>query len=219
MQDNTMPLDLQRLREDYTRSELTEDNVAADPIRQFETWFEQATEARLPEPNAMVLATVNAAGRPAARVVLLKEVEDGAFVFYTNYHSDKGRELQQNPVAALVFNWLELQRQVRIEGRVEKLDPAQSTAYFQSRPKGSQIGAWASPQSRVIPDREVLEQKAEELQSAYAGQDKLPRPEHWGGFRLIPDRIEFWQGRSSRLHDRLNFRREGTAWKIERLAP
>ena len=216
-----MPLDLQDLREDYTHSELLESNASEDPLRQFEAWFAAARSARIAEPNAMILATAAPDGRPAARVVLLKEVNPrGGFVFYTNYRSRKGEELSANPYAALCFNWLEQQRQVRIEGRVERVPAEDSTAYFQSRPRGSQLGAWASPQSSVVPNREVLEAQVSELEAEFSGQDNLPRPDHWGGYAVIPDRIEFWQGRSNRLHDRLEYRRgEHGDWERVRLAP
>jgi len=207
------------LREDYQAATLDVSDVASSPFVQFGKWFQEALKSELPEPNAMTLATATPDGRPSARIVLLKGYDEQGFVFYTNYNSHKGRELEQNPQAAMVFNWLELQRQIRIEGRVEKVSPEESTEYFQSRPKGSQIGAWASPQSTIIPNRTVLENKVEELQEQYAEAERLPRPEHWGGFRIIPEVIEFWQGRSSRLHDRIQYTQAGGKWTIERLAP
>ena len=213
-------LDIQKLRKDYTAHTLELEGVSAEPLAQFRAWFEQAVEAQVPEPNAMTLATCTPEGKPSARIVLLKGVEEEGFVFFTNYNSRKGRELEQNPRAALVFLWHELQRQVRVEGTVKKISPEASTLYFQSRPKDSQIGAWASPQSSPIESRMALEQKAEDLAGKYATMDRLPRPLHWGGYALTPTSVEFWQGRSSRLHDRIRYRLEGDgAWKVERLAP
>ncbi len=212
--------DIANLREDYRQATLEIDEVARNPIQQFELWFQMAVNAQLKEPNAMVLATANAQGRPSARVVLLKGFNESGFVFYTNYESRKAEEMQENPYTALVFNWLELEKQVRIEGKVEKVSEAVATDYFQSRPKGSQIGAWASPQSRVIPNRAVLEQKTAELEKIYHNSEVLPRPEHWGGYLVRPNMIEFWQGRSSRLHDRIRYTLHiDNTWKIERLAP
>ncbi|MBP5988730.1 MAG: pyridoxamine 5'-phosphate oxidase [Piscinibacter sp.] len=206
------------LRKSYERDELDESASAADPLQQFERWFQQALAAELPEPNAMTVATVGADGRPSTRVVLIKGYDARGIVWYTNYESRKGRELAGNPHAALQFHWVELERVVRIEGRVEKVDGAESDAYYQSRPLDSRIGAWASPQSQVIASRAVLVANA----ARYGAQYLLhpPRPPHWGGFRLVPDRWEFWQGRKSRLHDRLRYRLdEAGAWVRERLAP
>lgn len=214
-----MSLNLEELREDYRHDQLDESDTAAHPFDQFKTWFAQAQRAEVPEPNAMVLATHSREGGVAARVVLLKELTKEGFVFYTNYTSRKGQELTANPSAALVFNWLELQRQVRIEGRVERIPPEQSTEYFQSRPRGSQLGAWTSPQSDEIANREVLEARYRAMEERFADQDPLPRPDHWGGYVLLPHRIEFWQGRSSRLHDRIEYLRENEDWKRRRLAP
>ncbi|MEK6424217.1 MAG: pyridoxamine 5'-phosphate oxidase [Burkholderia gladioli] len=208
------------LRINYSRASLDEADVASDPIRQFDKWFNEALDAQLPEPNTMTLATVNADGRPSARIVLIKGVDEHGFVFFTNYESRKGRELAHNPNAALLFYWIELERQVRIEGRIEKTSAAQSDAYFASRPAGSRIGAWASEQSAVIANRGVLEAREREFGERYG--ENPPRPPHWGGYRLVPDAIEFWQGRPSRLHDRLRYTRDAasnTPWTIERLSP
>lgn len=207
-------------REDYQKSTLEIDEVTALPIDQFNLWLQMAIDANLKEPNAMILATASAEGRPSARVVLLKGVSEKGFVFYTNYNSTKGKQLAENPYASLVFNWLELEKQVRIEGDVERLSEADSLAYFQSRPKGSQIGAWASPQSQVIGDRDLLENNYEQLAEQYAAAEQLPKPPQWGGYLLKPTLIEFWQGRSSRLHDRIQYTlQEDGTWKIVRLAP
>jgi len=215
-----MPLEIHNLRQDYTAGVLDVQTVDPDPIRQFEYWFKEALQAGEPEPNAMTLATATPDGKPSARIVLLKGLEPGGFVFYTNYDSQKGRELESNAHAALVFLWLTLQRQVRVEGIVEKVLPEAATQYFQSRPKDSQIGAWASPQSAVIRDRTILEDKVAELEKQYAGSEQLPRPEQWGGYLLRPTCIEFWQGRSSRLHDRVQYLPDNNGgWIIQRLAP
>jgi pyridoxamine 5'-phosphate oxidase len=209
--------DIASLRRSYERAELDEGSAAADPLDQFRRWFDEAVAAKLPEPNAMTLATVGADGRPSTRIVLIKGFDERGIVWYTNYDSRKGRELAANPFAALQFHWIELERVVRIEGRVERVEAAESDAYFASRPLDSRIGAWASPQSQVIPSRAVLVAHA----ARYSAQFLLkpPRPPHWGGLRLQPDAWEFWQGRKSRLHDRLHYRKEGQAWRRERLAP
>ncbi len=214
-----MTTDISSLRRSYSRQSLNEADVLPDPLGQFAHWFEEAVQSELPEPNAMTLATANLSGRPSARTVLLKGVDKEGFVFYTNYESRKGSDLASNPQAALLFTWLELERQIRIEGQVEKISPEQSLEYFQSRPLGSQIGAWASPQSQVVSDRVVLENRSAQLQEQYAGADALPLPPFWGGYLLRPDRIEFWQGRESRLHDRIDYVLENGHWNIQRLAP
>jgi pyridoxamine 5'-phosphate oxidase len=207
------------LRQEYTFQGLSETDVHPNPFEQFKTWFDQAVAAQLPEPNAMTIATVTADGKPSARIVLLKDYDERGFVFYTNYKSHKGQQLVENPWGAIAFWWAELERQVRIEGRVEKVSPAESDAYFHSRPKGSQLGAWASNQSQVIESREVLEQQLQKLKEEYDNK-QVPRPPNWGGFRVIPSEIEFWQGRPSRLHDRLLYQRgEDGSWKIQRLSP
>jgi len=210
---------LAELRQEYKQQGLQESNVDRNPIVQFERWFNQALQAQLREPNAMTLATVTAAGKPAARVVLLKGFDRRGFVFYTNYTSRKGQELAQTPFAALVFWWADLERQVRIEGAVEKVSAQESDAYFRSRPRGSRLGAWASDQSQVVPDRATLEARLRTLEQKYQGQE-IPRPPHWGGYRVIPTVVEFWQGRPNRLHDRLRYSRQaGNGWLLERLAP
>lgn len=208
------------LRQNYTLAGLTEVDLDSNPIQQFNLWFEQALAADLIEPNAMTLATATPDGKPSARIVLLKGVSEQGFVFYTNYGSQKGRQLIANPYAALVFLWDKLERQIRIEGKVEKLSSRESLEYFHSRPKASQLGAWTSAQSQVIPNREILEEKLASLQAQYSGEVTIPLPDHWGGFRVIPDRLEFWQGRPSRLHDRLvyNLETDGN-WSISRLSP
>jgi pyridoxamine 5'-phosphate oxidase len=205
------------LRKSYERAELEEDAAAGDPLRQFQAWLEEAMAAGVPEPNAMTLATVGADGRPSTRIVLIKGFDARGIVWYTNYDSRKGRELGVNPFAALQFHWVELERVVRIEGAVERVDAAESDAYYASRPLDSRIGAWASPQSEVIASRAVLVANA----AKHAARFMLnpPRPPNWGGYRLKPDTWEFWQGRKSRLHDRLRYRKVGDSWGRERLAP
>ena len=206
------------LRRDYARASLSEREVAADPIAQFLLWFDQARAADVPEPNAMTLATATPDGAPSARIVLLKGVDERGFVFFTDYRSRKGEELRANPRAALVFHWQELERQVRITGTASRVPVEESEAYFRTRPAGSRIGAWTSHQSSVIEGREMLEQRLAELQRDFASGE-IPLPPYWGGFRVVPDGVEFWQGRPSRLHDRIRYAREGDAWRIERLSP
>ena len=209
--------DLANLRKSYERAELDETASAARPIDQFRKWFDEAVQSKVPEPNAMTLATVAADGRPSTRIVLIKGCDERGIVWFTNYDSRKGHELAANPYAALQFHWVELERVVRIEGPVERVDDAESDAYFASRPLDSRIGAWASPQSEVIASRAVLAANAAKFAARFLLNP--PRPPHWGGFRLKPDTWEFWQGRKSRLHDRLRYRLAGGAWTRERLAP
>jgi len=213
-----MPSTISDLRKEYTLKGLDAVDVSENPINQFRRWFDAALAAGGPEPNAMHVSTVTAEGRPDGRIVLLKEVSDAGFVFYTNYESRKGQELAANPFAALTFFYQSLEQQIRIEGRVEKVSPDESTAYFHSRPRGSQIGAWVSNQSHTIDDRDVLKTRQQALEAQFADQE-IPRPDHWGGYRVVPDAIEFWQGRPSRLHDRIRYRLENGIWLIERLAP
>jgi len=216
MSDPT-PSALAELRNEYARESLDERSIDADPFRQFDAWMKEALSAKVFEPTAMTVATIDARGRPAARICLLKGADERGFVFFTNYESRKGRDLDAHPAAALVFFWKELERQVRIEGTVEKVTPEESDAYYRTRPLGSRIGAWASPQSARLASREWLEARWSDLSRAY-GEDP-PRPPHWGGYRVVPDAFEFWQGRRSRLHDRVAYEREHGAWKVARLAP
>ncbi|WP_442795605.1 pyridoxamine 5'-phosphate oxidase [Pelobium manganitolerans] len=210
---------IQNLRQDYRSASLDESEVAENPYQQFEKWFQEALNAQVAEPNAMTLATTTANCVPSARIVLLKEFTDEGFVFYTNYNSKKGREIAESPFAALVFFWPDLERQIRIEGVVETVSEEESDAYFKSRPRGSQLGALTSPQSEMIPNRSYLEDKLAKLTEKHKEKD-IQRPEHWGGYRVIPNRIEFWQGRSSRLHDRILYVQEkDQSWRFERLAP
>src|SRR5687768_6992354 len=211
--------DLATLRNEYSKARLDEASISSNPIEQFNAWFKEAIDAKIPEPTAMNLATVNG-GRPASRIVLLKGVENGMFVFYTNYQSRKGKELDENPACSLTFFWPELERQIRIEGVASRIDAKRSDEYFQSRPRGSQVGAWASPQSSVIKERSILEERAKQIEEKYKDAEKLPRPNQWGGFEVDPILIEFWQGRPSRLHDRILFTKaDDGGWKVNRLAP
>lgn len=210
--------DLAHLRQNYARADLAEDTADRDPVVFFQQWFKEAQAVGVREPNAMTLATVGADGQPAARIVLLKGVDDRGFVFYTNYESRKGDDLTAHPRAALVFWWETMERQVRIEGTVEKVTAKVSDAYFASRPRGSRLGAWASDQSRVVDDRAELEARLDEVEEQY-DDGHIPRPPHWGGYRVLPTRFEFWQGRPNRLHDRLEYVPANGSWTIRRLAP
>lgn len=206
------------MRRDYTGA-LLEDELAADWPGQFARWFADAVAADLPEPNAMIVATADPAARPSARTVLLKGYDERGFVFYTNYESRKGTEALANPRAALVFPWFAMQRQVIVEGAVRKVDRVETERYFASRPRGSRLGAWASPQSRVVPGRAAVDAGLQAAQARFGDAGPVPAPPHWGGLRVLPDTVEFWQGRSNRLHDRLRYRRTGETWIVERLAP
>lgn len=211
--------DFQALRMEYTTAGLRRDDVASNPFVQFRQWLDEAIAAEIREPNGMTLATATAEGRPSARTVLLKSFDERGFVFYTNYESRKAQEIASNPHAALVFWWGELERQVRIEGEIARVSAEQSDAYYRSRPFGSRLGAWVSPQSEVIDGRGVLEARLASLQQRYDGATDIARPENWGGYRVAPSTIEFWQGRQNRLHDRLRYSRTAVGWQIERLAP
>ncbi len=211
-------MSLADLRREYTMSGLREEDCLPDPFMQFEAWFRVALETDIPDVNAAALATCSADGRPSNRIVLLKGADARGFVFFTNYLSRKARELDANPQAALCIYWAPLERQIRIEGSVEKVTAAESDEYYRSRPRGSQLGAWCSVQSEIIPSRAFLEQRLVEWEKQFENQD-VPRPPNWGGYRLIPETMEFWQGRVNRLHDRIRYRRAGEAWVRERLAP
>lgn len=210
--------DVAALRQSYTRNELLEENVLENPIKQFGKWFSEALNAQMLEPNAMTLSTVSD-GKPHGRIVLLKGFDENGFSFYTNYRSNKGNEVAETPFASLTFFWGDLERQVRIEGSIEKVSGEESDEYFHSRPRGSQVGAWVSNQSSVIAGREVIEQRLAELENEFKDVEIIPRPAHWGGYCVNPKRIEFWQGRPNRLHDRILFTKVGDDWKIERLSP
>ena len=213
-------LKIDHIRRDYIKHSLDRDDLSDQPLDQFKKWFKDALDAQVIEPTVMCLSTVDADGRPSARIVLLKDVHEEGFTFYTNQESDKGKQIEQNPKVTLLFYWGELERQVRIKGVAEKIDDASATEYFQSRPKGSQIGAWASHQSEVIPGREVLQERVMELEKKYKKVEKLPKPRYWGGYLIRPQEFEFWQGRSSRLHDRFRYIQAGPDnWQIDRLSP
>lgn len=214
-----MSKSLAELRHEYALGALSKADVDPDPIKQFQRWLREAIDAQLPEPNAMTLATADRTGRPYARVLLLKDCDADGFVFFTNYHSDKGRQLAENPHAALVFLWLELERQVRIEGTVAKIPGAESEAYFRSRPRESRLGSLASRQSQIVASRQVLDERFQRLAAQYP-DDNIPMPHHWGGYRVRPELLEFWQGRHGRMHDRLRYRlRKDGDWLLERLEP
>lgn len=206
------------MRQEYDKDVLHRDQLDSNPIIQFEKWFDEVTEQHKEDPHAFTLATADASGKPSSRIVLLKGIEEEQFIFYTNYDSKKGRDMAENPNVSATFFWPALQRQVRIEGTVEKVSPEISDAYFHSRPEGSRLGAWASPQSEELESRDILENSWKELSERFAG-GAIPRPENWGGYAIKPQRIEFWQGRPSRLHDRFSYTVEDGKWRIARLAP
>jgi pyridoxamine 5'-phosphate oxidase len=210
---------LASIRTEYTKASLDINAVHRNPIEQFGQWLNEALTAKVPEPTAMHLATVNESGRPSGRIVLLKGVENSKFVFYTNYQSQKGKELDTNPACALTFFWSELERQIRIEGVAHRIESTRSDEYFKSRPRSAQVGAWSSPQSSVIKDRKLLDERVAEMEKRFEGQDSLPRPHQWGGYELEPFMFEFWQGRPNRLHDRILYVKAGKDWNINRLAP
>lgn len=210
---------LQEMRKEYSKATLDVNNVSKNPVAQFEKWLGEAISGQALEPTAMTLSTVTEDGRPSGRIVLLKGIENNQFVFYTNYQSQKGVELLRNPACAITFFWPELERQVRIEGVATKVDEAESQSYFTSRPRSSQIGAWASPQSTIIETRTILDKRVEELEKKFSNDQPIPKPHQWGGYSVTPFEIEFWQGRPSRLHDRIVYYKSGEAWIIHRLAP
>ncbi len=213
-------MDIGALRSEYTQAGLSRENLAMNPFLQFEVWFKQANQAQLAEVNAMQLATASPQGKPTLRTVLLKAFDEQGFVFYTNYHSQKAQQIAENPQVAALFFWKELERQVEVTGRIEKVSTLESLKYFTSRPQGSQLGAWVSAQSSIITSRKLLEAKLEEMKQKFS-HGEIPLPDFWGGFRIIPDTVEFWQGRPNRLHDRFEYRRQAgqTSWQIERLSP
>jgi len=214
------PQSLADIRKNYSREELSDESVLPDPLQQFDLWLNEALRANVDEATAMVLSTASPQGKPSARVVLLKGIEDGNLIFFTNYHSRKGQQLDANPSAALTFFWPVLERQIRLEGTVSKLNESASDLYFHSRPKGSQIGAWASPQSHPVKNRQELEKAEQHYAEMFKAQQEIPRPPHWGGFQFTPDYFEFWQGRPSRLHDRIIYEKlPNQGWSIKRLAP
>ena len=214
-----MPSRETHARKSYERAALDEHGIDRDPFQQFTIWYDDAVAAGLPEPEAMTLSTATSEGRPSARIVLLRGYDERGFCFFSNYSSQKGKELAANPYAAVTFHWVELERQVRIAGRVEKVTAAESDVYFQSRPSQSRIGAWSSPQSNVIPSRDALEQFFDDYQERYSDVTAIPRPEHWGGYRVIPERIEFWRDGAFRLHDRIIYQPDGSGWRTTRLYP
>ncbi|HEX8040635.1 MAG TPA: pyridoxamine 5'-phosphate oxidase [Chryseosolibacter sp.] len=211
--------DIANIRKDYRKATVDVSNVDPHPVKQFEKWFGEALKSEVIEPNAMTLATIDEHGTPSARVVLLKGLENNCFIFYTNYQSDKGRQLEKNPACALTFFWPELERQVRVKGIASRVAPSLSDTYFQSRPRESQIGAWASPQSSMIGSRSILEQRYRDIEKKFEGYAALPRPQQWGGYQVDPFEVEFWQGGPGRLHDRIQYAKVDDAWKIHRLAP
>ncbi|MFM8833605.1 MAG: pyridoxamine 5'-phosphate oxidase [Cytophagales bacterium] len=212
-------MELADIRKEYSLKSLDSKGVLPNPMRQFETWMQEAIAAQVNEPNAMTLATVTPDGRPSARIVLLKGIDDNQFIFYTNLQSQKGRELDANPACALTFFWPELERQVRIEGVATRVHEATAEKYFQGRPRGSQVGAWTSPQSSIIEDRSILDQRALEIENRFRGEQSLPKPKQWGGYQVNASEIEFWQGRPNRLHDRIVYYLIDGVWTIQRLAP
>lgn len=211
-------LNLRNIRREYKLQELSKNNIEQDPVKQFSLWLKDALESGIPEPTAMVLTTISANCKPSSRIVLLKHASEKGFEFFTNYNSKKGKQLGTKPYASLLFFWPELERQIRIEGNIEKLDSKESDQYFISRPKESQIGAWASPQSSVVPNRKTLQDWYEEFEDIFKNTE-IVRPSHWGGYRLIPDLFEFWQGREKRMHDRIEYLKSKEGWEIHRLAP